>query len=262
MSMVLAIARRELREYAFSPVAWAVLVLFAVTAGVSYSSALGSFLDESSQTQLFQPDRPINVTELLVRPFFLKVAVTVLFVLPLAIGGVFARARLSNVVAAATDYQVAMGTFLAAMAFYASALLVTLVDVGALFVYGRPEWQWIAAGYLGLLLMGGAFISLALLLSSVARDRVAAVMLTLTVSLTLWAVAEVAAIAPPALRSALGDLSLLGRFDDFARGIIDTGSLFYYLSVTVFALVLTVAALGAWHERAPGSRPSGERVQP
>ena len=262
MSMVLAIARRELREYAFSPVAWAVLALFAVIAGVSYSSALSSFLDETSQAQLLQPDQPINVTQLLVRPFFLKVAVTVLFVLPVAIAGVFARVRRSDVVAAATDWQVVMGTFLGALAFYASTLLVTLVDVGSLFAYGRPEWQWIAAGYLGLLLMGGTFISLALLLSSIARDRIVAVVLTLTLSLTLWAVAEVAAIAPPALRLALLDLSLLGRFDDFARGIIDTGSLFYYLSVTVFAFVLTVAALGAWHESAPGSRPSGERVQP
>jgi hypothetical protein len=80
-------------------------------------------------------------------------------------------------------------------------------------------------------------------------------MLTLTASLLFWTISQIAAGAPPAVRLAVGDLSLLDRFDDFAKGVIDTGNLLYYASLIVLGLVLTAAILRTRH-----STPSAGRV--
>ena len=49
-------------------------------------------------------------------------------------------------------------------------LLVTVVYIAILFVYGNPEWRPLVAAYLGLLLMGGAFLSIGLLISSTDQE--------------------------------------------------------------------------------------------
>jgi ABC-2 type transport system permease protein len=121
-------------------------------------------------------------------------------------------------------------------------------------LYGRPEWGWVAGGYLGLLLFGAAFVSLALVLSALARNALVAGMLTFTASLLFWTIHEIVAYAPPAVRLAVGDLSLLDRYDDFAKGVIDTGNLLYYASIVVLGMVLTTAVLRARHTSLSAAR--------
>ena len=70
-----------------------------------------------------------------------------------------------------TDLQIILGKFLGAMALYAAMLAVTLVHIGDALRLGNPEWKPIATGYLGLLLMGGCFISLGLFISSLTGTR-------------------------------------------------------------------------------------------
>ena len=62
-----------------------------------------------------------------------------------------------------TDFQIIAGKFLGAMGLYAAMLAVTIPHVVALFWLGNPEWIPIVVTYLGLLLMGGCFISVGLL---------------------------------------------------------------------------------------------------
>jgi ABC-2 type transport system permease protein len=145
------------------------------------------------------------------------------------------------------DLQLVVGHWLGVLALYVVMLLITAIDVAVLSIYGRPEWGWIAGGYLGLLLLGAAFASLALVLSALARSALIAGMLTCAASLLFWTVHEIVAYAPPAVRLAVGDLSLLDRYDDFAKGVIDTGNVLYYTSVVVLGMVLTTLILRARH---------------
>ena len=68
-----------------------------------------------------------------------------------------------------TDFEIIIGKFLGAMGLFCAMLVVTMIDVAILFRLGNPEWRPIAAGYLGLLLMGGCFISVGLLISSLTK---------------------------------------------------------------------------------------------
>jgi ABC-2 type transport system permease protein len=122
-------------------------------------------------------------------------------------------------------------------------LLVTVPHVAFLFWYGQPEWQSVVTGYLGLLLMGSAFISLGLFLSSTTKNQIVAGMLTFAVLLLLWIVSWFGDSAPPTAASVLRYLSITEHFDDFAKGIVDTTHLVYYVSFIALGLFLTLKSV-------------------
>ena len=79
-----------------------------------------------------------------------------------------------------------MGKFLGALSLYVIMLAVTLIHFGVLFLYGTPEWKPIATAYLGLLLLGGAFVSVGLFISSLTKNQIVAGAVTFVVFLLLW----------------------------------------------------------------------------
>ena len=136
-----------------------------------------------------------------------------------------------------TDLQIILGKFLGALALYAAMLAVTLIHMALLFVYGNPEWKPIATGYLGLLLMGGCFLSVGLFISSLTKNQIVAGMITFAVFLLLWVINWMATFVGPTAQAVLNYLSITEHFDDFAKGIIDTKHVVYYLSFIVFGPV-------------------------
>ena len=142
-----------------------------------------------------------------------------------------------------TDFQIIMGKFLGAMALYAAMLAVTLLHIGVLFAFGNPEWMPIATSYLGLLLMGGCFISVGLLISSLTKNQIVAVMATFAVFLMLWVINWIASFTGPTTQEVLDYLSITNHLDDFTRGVIDTKHLVYYVSFIAFGLFLTTRSV-------------------
>jgi ABC-2 type transport system permease protein len=136
-----------------------------------------------------------------------------------------------------------MGKFLGGMVLYIAMLAVTLVHMAFLFAYGNPEWRPIATGYLGLLLMGGCFLSLGLFVSSLTRNQIIAGMVTFAVFLMFWVINWIATFMGPTPQAVLNYLSITEHLNDFARGVIDTKHLVYYFSFIAFSLFLTVRAV-------------------
>ena len=142
-----------------------------------------------------------------------------------------------------TDVEIILGKFLGAMLLYASMLAITSIHMGILFYYGDPEWKPIATGYLGLLLMGGCFLSLGLFISSLTKNQIVAAMATFAVFLMLWVINWIGESAGPTTQAIVSYLSITEHFDDFARGIIDTKHVVYYLSFITFGLFLTAKSV-------------------
>jgi ABC-2 type transport system permease protein len=112
-----------------------------------------------------------------------------------------------------------------------------------LFAYGSPEWKPILTGYLGLLLLGGCFVSVGLFFSSLTKNQIVAGMFTFAVLLLLWVIDWVGGFAGPSLEKLTSYLSLTGHVEDFLRGVIDTQHVVYYLSFIIFGLFLTAKAV-------------------
>jgi ABC-2 type transport system permease protein len=141
------------------------------------------------------------------------------------------------------DFEIVMGKFLGAIALWAAALGVTVIHIGILYLYGRPEWKPIVTAYLGLLLMGGCFISVGLLISSFTSNQIIAGMATFGVFLLLWVINWIGSFSGPTIDRITQYLSIIDHFDDFSKGILDTSHLIYYISFISFGLFLTARSV-------------------
>jgi len=245
---ILAIAHKELKSYFASPIAYVVIGLFALMFGFFYYTLLGIFIEQGMRMMGLQGGPTQNVNDQMIRPLFLNASVLLLFVLPMITMRTYSEEKRSGTIellltAPLTDFQIIMGKFLGAMALYAAMLAVTLVHVGVLFAFGKPEWIPIATGYLGLLLMGGCFISVGLLISSFTRNQIVAVMATFAVFLLLWVINWAGPLTGPRTSAVLDYLSITSHLDDFTRGVVDTKHVVYYVSFIAFGLFLTARSV-------------------
>lgn len=244
---ILAIAGKELRAYFASPIAYVIIGLFALLFGWFFYVYLHVFV-EQSQRMAMMGGGNVNVNEQMIRGVLQNAAVIILFVMPMITMRTYSEEKRSGTIellltSPLTDLEIIVGKFLGAMGLFCAMLLVTMIDVAILFRLGNPEWRPVAAGYLGLLLMGGCFISVGLLISSLTKNQIVAGFMTFAVFLMLWVINWLADSAGPTGRAVLSFLSITDHFDDFTKGIIDTKHLVYYLSFITFGLFLTAKSV-------------------
>jgi ABC-2 type transport system permease protein len=247
MTSARAIAWREVRRQLTSPATWLIVGLFALLAGGAFVTTLSAFLDQSSQALSAPPLQPANINQHLIRPFLLQVGLIALLVLPLITAPAYLQQRRAGTLELAqpspvVNLQTVLATFVGTLTTYAVMLLASMALVAVLFAYGAPEWGSIATGYLGLMLTGAAFISIALFISSLATSAVAAGIATFAISLMLVAATWLARSGAPAARPVFRYLSVGEGLDDFAKGVVDTGPIISCLTLIALGLFLTLRA--------------------
>ena len=209
------------------------------------------FVRQSMQMNQFGAQGPqaMNVNQQLLRPLIAQnLPILVLFLLPAVTMRTYSEERRSGTIellltSPLTDFQIIMGKFLGAMALYGVMLGVTLIHVGLLFIYGRPEWKPIVTVYLGLLLLGGCFISVGLFISSLTKNQIVAFVATFATFLMLWVITWIGSFSGPMVDRLTQYLSIIGHFDDFGKGVLDTTHLIYYISFITFGLFLTAKSV-------------------
>ena len=244
---IVAIADKELRAYFASPIAYIIIGLFALLFGWFFYMFLTVFVRQSEQMMQFGGGSA-NINQQMIRGVLQNSAVIILFVMPMITMRTYSEEKRSGTIeilltSPVTDFQIIMGKFVGAMGLYVAMLLVTVVYMAILFVYGNPEWRPVVAGYLGLLLMGGCFIAVGLLISSLTRNQIVAGFLTFAVFLMLWVINWIGDSSGPRTQAIVSYLSITEHFDDFARGVIDTKHVIYYLSFITFGLFLTAKSV-------------------
>jgi ABC-2 type transport system permease protein len=243
---VLAIADRELRSYFSSPMAYIVIGFFLLPFGVFFFLYLQAFVKQG--LQMAQYGGAMNVNQQVVRYVLQNASVIILFIMPMITMRTYSEEKRSGTIellltSPLSDVEIILGKFFGALGLYVAMLAVTLLYIGILFVYGNPEWRPIVAGYLGLLLMGGAFVSIGLLISSTTNNQIVAGVVTFVVFLLLWIVGWFADSAGPTIGPITSYLSITEHFDDFSKGIIDSKHVVYYLSLITFGLFLTAKSV-------------------
>ncbi len=247
MRNTLAIAQRELNGYFSSPIAYVLIGFFALLFGWFFYVPLAFFEQQSMQMGM-NPNQPMNINQMVIGPTLMNTTVIMLFLFPLITMRTYSEEKRSGTIellltSPVTDVEIILGKFLGAMALYGAMLAITTIHLAILFIYGNPEWKPIATGYLGLLLMGGCFLSLGLFISSLTKNQIVAAMATFAVFLMLWVINWIGTFVGPTAQSVLAYLSLTEHFDDFAKGIIDTKHVIYYLSFMAFGLFLTAKSV-------------------
>jgi ABC-2 type transport system permease protein len=250
MRNILAIAQKELKSYFASPIAYIVLGLWALLYGWFFVTILAYFVRQSMQVSQFgmQGPQAMNINQMMIRPLIQNVTILVLFLLPMVTMRTYSEEKRSGTIellltSPVSDWQIILGKFLGAMGLYAAMLVVSMLHLGILFIYGHPEWKPILTAYLGLLLLGGCFVSLGLFISSLTKNQIVAGMSTFAVFLLLWVITWIGSFSGPTVDSLTQYLSIVDHLDDFGKGVLDTTHIIYYLSFITFGLFLTAKSV-------------------
>ena len=246
MRNVVAIADKELRSYFSSPIAYILIGFFLLPFGVFFYLYLGAFVKQSLQMAQF--GGAMNINQQVIRYVLQNASVIILFVMPMITMRTYSEEKRSGSIellltSPVTDVEIILGKFFGALGLYIAMLAVTLLYMAILFVYGNPEWRPLVAAYLGLLLMGAAFVSIGLLISSTTNNQIVAGVVTFVVFLLFWIIGWFADTAGPTIGPITSWLSITEHFDDFSKGIIDTKHVLYYLSLITFGLFLTAKSV-------------------
>ena len=99
------------------------------------------------------------------------------------------------------------------------------------------------ASYLGMFLLGFAFISCGIMVSSLTENQIVAALVTAGIIIVFWFIDWNEAAATPAIANVLHHLSFFEHFYNFARGVIDTKDVIYFILFIFFFLFLTLRSL-------------------
>ena len=148
------------------------------------------------------------------------------------------------------DHQVVLGKFCASYCFLILTIALSFPLVITVAALGDPDFGPIIGGYLGVILMGGAYLAIGLFISSLTNDQIIALIISVVVIFFLMMIGTgmVLSVVPRFLIPTLSYLSLGTHFYSISRGIIDSRDVIYYISVIGFFLYLNVCKLetGKW----------------
>ena len=235
MKPMLAVAERELRAYFASPMGWVVMAVFLTFAGYFFwaGMAIGGI---GTLRGWFN-----NSTIMLI---ILIPALTMRLVAEERQGGTIELLMTSPI----TDTQAILGKYVRAFVFFAGMIAMTIQFPIALTRITSPDMGPIYAGYLGLLLFGGTFLAVGVLISTMTRSQVIAYVAALFVLLFLWLLVW-ASQGDAWWQRLIAYIAVPTHLESFGKGLIDTRDVFFYVSFIAGALFLSVRALSAWKWR-------------
>ncbi len=255
MKHVTSVAGRELRGLFVSPVAYAVLALFAILAGVFFVLTTVAFNDgivRLQQFQAFDQLQQINLNEHLIGPFYDSMAFMLLLLLPAVTMGFFASEKTNGtqellLTSPLTIWDVVLGKFAAAALFVGLLVLLVGSFPALLFVYGEPEVGKTLAGLLGMLLVGWTYVAIGSFASSLTRSQVVGFLITFVLLLCMLLLPAISDLGVAGDAQALGAvlrwLSTGVHFQDLIKGLMDTADLAYFVVVIGSFLLLTKASV-------------------
>ena len=230
MSPALVISRREIRTYFNSPVAYIVVAAFMVLTGYLFFTQL--FLEKQAD----------------MRGFFNIMPLMFMFVVPAITMRLLADEKSSGtlellITMPVRDWEVVVGKFLAAMTLLCTAIGLTLVFALTVRALGPLDRGPAIGGYLGLVLMGGAYVSIGVMASSLTRNPIVSFIVAFVISFGLYLLGRLTQFLPQAWQGLVAYLSIDGHFENIGRGVIDSRDVIYYLSVISTCLLLATTSL-------------------
>ena len=238
MKATLAIAGRELRSYFYSPLAYVVICVGLFLLGLFFFMFKGGFwqIDRASCDRLFQ---------------YWALGLC-LFIIPVITMRLLAEEKRSGtlemlITLPVRDAEVIMGKYLGALGLVMILILGTVLY--PLFMFG---WPWnlgtldagpVLTGYLGLVLFSAAAIAIGLMISALTESQTVAFFLTFVVLLLMQNLSAIGNFTSGFLGEFLRALSFDTNMLQFARGLIDTRNVVYFLSITGICLVIAFRSL-------------------
>ena len=230
MQNTFAVAKREFASYFNSPIAYLVATVYLILAEVMFFQQV--FITAQAD----------------VRPFFSLAPLLFFMITPFLTMRLLAEERAQGTLELlltmpVTDWQVVAGKFLASMGLISVMLLLTLSVPISVAQLGQVDKGAVVAAYLGMLLLCGTYSAIGVMASSFTKNQNIAAMIALFIGFFLFIIGQMIEVMPPSIAPLVAAISLQTRFQNIARGVIDTRDILYYASMIFGCLLIAETTL-------------------
>lgn len=222
-----AIFKREMSAYFCSPVGYVVIAAFMFFSGIFfYVQCL--YAGTTNMYLVFQS------------MFFI-----VLFIIPLITMRLFAEDKKQKtdqalLTAPVGIVPIIMAKFLSALVIFAICLSSYIIEGLVLSFMAQPDWSVIIGNVFGMLIMGSAFISIGIFVSSLTESVLIAAIVSFVVNVIICLVDTLAStVSWSVIKNILNAVSFQAKYTDFSLGIVSLSNVVFFVTVTVLFLFLT-----------------------
>jgi ABC-2 type transport system permease protein len=252
---IVSVMLRELRSYFASPIAYVAMTMFAVISGFFFSNMTVNYVRQATLAdqqieRLGRSGIQLDVPTMILSEFFKNEAFILMLVVPLLTLGLVTDERRKGTLellltSPLRPIELTLGKFFGALALFCLMLLPTLPYYVFLAQGGAWEPGVVASGYLGLLLVAAASISLGLFISSLCENVLVSAFATYGVLMALNFIDTSASAARSIWVDFIQYLSFFHHHVEFSRGVIALGDIAYFASFIVLGLFLAQRSIEA-----------------
>lgn len=232
MQNIWSIFKRELRAYFDSPTAYVVIIVFLLVTGWFFT------------TNFFA------VAQADMRVAFGIIPFIFIFITPAITMRLISEERKTGtmellVTMPITDVEIIIGKYLAAIGLLGAMLVPTIAYAVTVTILGDVDPGPVIGGYVGLVLMGGAYLALGTFGSSLTESQVVAFIISWLLVFIFFLLDKVLFLLPNWLVTPVEYLSIEYHFQNLSRGVIDSRDIIFYLSIITLTLLLAARSLAA-----------------
>ena len=241
--------KKEIFSIFASPIFYATSFIFFVVAGYFfYSNTLYfSILSFQATKDPFLSEK-LNLTAMVVTPFFGDLSTILLLMLPLITMRLYSEERKTGTIELLFTYPLSdvgtlMGKYFATLLVLLIMLAGTLPYMGILESFASLDWGIVVSGYIGVFLLGAGFIALGVFTSSLTENQIVAAVLSFGALLIFWALVWAKSYLGPVAGHAVELISIVTHLEPFTKGLLNTKHLVYYVVFIFFWLFMTIRFL-------------------
>ncbi len=244
MKNVLLICFKEFKGYFVSPIAYAVMGLFAFIFGLTLYNQAERMVQLGFRGQMMGQQQPMSVNEMVIGPVLGFSGTIFLFLIPFITMRLIAEEKRNGTIellltSPVKDIEIILGKWLGAVLLYMCIMGMSVLSVAMLFIWGKPDLKPVLVAYLGLLLQGGCLLAVGIFISATTRSQIVAGGVALFANLLLYLLNYYTEFATGAVWRGLNYMSILSHMENFSKGLVDSKDVVFYLSMMFFFLFLT-----------------------
>ena len=228
---IFAIMKKELQSFFYSPVAYIVFASFLMIVGYLFWVILIS-------------SRMASLEPMLYNAAFILLLASPVLTMRLVSEEKKSRTIELLLTSPISPAEIIAGKFLACFALYIVLIILTVQYPLILSAYSTEfDMGPVYSGYIGLVLLGAAFISMGLFASTLTENQIIAAMVSFGGLVLFWIFGWAKQVFDNAFGEILGNLSIFDRYAEFLRGIVDSGNVIFFVVFTLTWLFLATRVL-------------------
>ncbi|MFH0762792.1 MAG: ABC transporter permease [Candidatus Omnitrophota bacterium] len=226
MNKILAIAKKELKSYFNSPIAYIVLIITVSVFNIFFFM----IIDQNREASL--------------RDVFKIMEFLFIFIVPLLTMKTFAEEKSSGAIeflmtTPTTNTEIVLGKYLGSLIFFTLIIGITLSYYFIIEFFGQPDRLTVLTGYLGIWLEGAFFIAIGIMASSWTKNQIIAAISSYVILFLLYfSITFIKYFSGPA-EAIIQYIGTWSHLENFTAGFITTADLAYYLSGILICIAFT-----------------------